>query len=43
MGNSTTTTVNIVYIYLRRTTNCDDYFVIHIYEADEHMNVDYHY
>ena len=43
MGNSTTTTVNIVYIYLRRTTNCDDYFVIHIYEADEYMNVDYHY
>ena len=43
MGNSTTTTVNIVYIYLRRTTNCDDYAVIHIYEADEHMNVDYHY
>ena len=23
--------------------NCDDYFVIHIYEADEYMNVDYHY
>ena len=43
MGNSTTTTVNIVYIYLRRTTNCDDYFVIHIYEADKHTNVDYHY
>ena len=43
MGNSTTTTVNIVYIYLRRTTNCDDYSVIHIYEDDEHMNVDYHY
>ena len=43
MGNSTTTTVNLAYIYLRRTTNCDDYFVIHIYEADEHMNVDYHY
>ena len=43
MGNSSTSTGNIVYIYLRRTTNCDDYFVIHIYEADEHMNVDYHY
>ena len=43
MGTSTTTTVNIVYIYLRRTTNCDDYFVINNYEADEHTNVDYHY
>ena len=43
MGNSTTTTVNIVYIYLRRTTTYDDHSVINIFEADKHMNVDYHH
>ena len=43
MGNSTTTTVNLAYIYLRRTINCDDYFVIYIFEDDDNMNADYHY